>query len=214
MKSLLKKGTGRNRWKNFTRLTVGLFLFAFVFGCFLANLFSKTLYAPVITLFESIVKELPALSLNRQEIFLFCGKDNLKYFLLLLFFSLTNVWKIYYPCFTLYTGFRYGLLFSFCMLVSGIGGIVEFLCFLLPHSLITLPVFLSSINRMELFHESWFCGTGEKRGPHFFLDKGKRQLLLKQLPYIFLYILLLLCAALLESYVNIPLLKQYHTVSL
>ena len=215
MKSLIKRGTGKNGLTNFTRLTIGLFLFAFVFGCFLANLFSKTLYAPVITLFESIVKELPSLSLNRQEIFLFCGKDNLKYFLLLLFFSLTNAWKIYYPFFTLYTGFRYGLLFSFCMLVSGIGGIVEFLCFLLPHTLITLPVFLSSINRMELLHESWFFAcTGDKKGPRFLLDKGKRQLLLKQLPHVLLYILLLLCAALLEGYVNIPLLKQYHAAGL
>lgn len=215
MKSLLKQETGRKRFTNFTRLTIGLFLFAFVFGCFLANLFAGTLYAPVITLFESMTKELPSLSLNRQEIFLFCGKDNLKYFLLLFFFSLTNVWKIYYPCFTLYTGFRYGLLFSFCMLVSGIGGIVEFLCFLMPHTLITLPVFLSGINRMELFHESWFFySTGAKKGPRLFLDKGKRQLILKQLPRMLLYIALLLCAALLEGYINIPLLKQYHAAGL
>lgn len=97
------------------------------------------------------------------------------------------------------------------MLAKGIGGIVEFLCFLLPHTLITLPVFLSTMNRLELLHEAWFfCAAGEKKSSRFFFDKGKRQLLLKQLPCIFLYILLLLCAALLEGYVNIPLLKQYH----
>lgn len=195
----------------FSRLTIGLFLIGFLAGCVTANLLENSLYAPALTLFQNTVSQISSLDINRNDVFLYSMKENIKYFLLLLFFALTNVWRLYYTGYTLYTGFSHGLLCTFCMLLYHAGGVMEYFCFLLPQALLLVPAFLYLINHMETLHRDWFSSDNREPSHTFLPNAKKRQLLVSKLPVLLICLLLLVCSALLEGYLNIPLLKYYHS---
>jgi len=194
----------------FSRLTVFLFALGFFAGCLAGNLLQDSLYAPALSLFQNTISLLPSLDIDQNDVFLYSIKENMKYFLLLLFFSLTNVWRLYYVGYTLYTGFSHGLLFAFCFLVYHAGGVLEYFCFLLPHCLLMAPAFLLAVSHFEDLHRNWFTPENNDKATSFLPNAQKRQLIFSKLPPIFLCAFLLACSALLEGYCNIPLLKYFH----
>lgn len=194
----------------FSRLTIGLFFLGFLAGCFSGTLLKNQLYEPVLTLFQSTVNNLPYLEIKYQNVFFYSLKENMKIFLLLVFFAMTNVWKLYYTGFTLYTGFSQGLLFSFCLLLSSTLGVLQYLCFLLPHALLLAPVFLYLMEQLDEFHSCMFTPENGDTSGGIFSGSKKRQLFFTKLPLFLTCILLLSICALLEGYLNIPLLKYFH----
>ncbi|MCD7825559.1 MAG: stage II sporulation protein M [Clostridiaceae bacterium] len=192
----------------FQKLTIALFLIGFVLGGMLGNILESALYAPVLSLFQNTVKKLPSLDINRNDVFLFCFQENLKCYLLLVFFSMTNAWRCYYFIFLLYSGLCYGLLFTFCTLLNGLGGIPQFLCFLLPQAILSIPLFLILLKKLEAFHTSWFLP--ENNTGSGFLHQKKRVLLIRQFPLFLVFILLLLVSSLLEGYLNLPLIQYFN----
>ncbi len=196
----------------FQKLTAALFLISFVLGCLLGNLLENALYAPAFSLFQNTIRRLPALAIDRQDVFFYCLRENIKCFLLLVFFAMTNAWRIYYVIFLFYTGACYGLLFTFCTLLYGLGGIPQFLCFLLPQALICVPLYLFFLNKLEAFHTDWFLPENNAAGSDFFFfQPKKRGLLFKQIPLFFLVILLLAISSLLEGYLNLPLIQYFNS---
>ncbi len=193
----------------FSRLTIGLFALGFLAGYLGGNLLREHLYEPVLLLFQNTVNALPSLDINRNDVFFYCLKENLKLFLLLVFFALTNVWRFYYIGFTLYTGFTQGLFCSFCIILSGIAGILQYLCFLLPQMLLLAPVFIVLISHLEMLHSGLFSPENNDSQKSLLHNSKKRQLVLSGLPFLLICILLLGVGALLEGYLNIPLLKYY-----
>lgn len=194
----------------YSKLTIGLFLLGALGGCLCTNLLKDYLYEPVLTLFQNTLTNLPSLKISSKEVFWYSLKDYLKCFLLLCFFALTNVWRIYSAGFTLYTGFTHGLLFSFCLFINHITGILQYLCFLLPHTLLLAPIFLLTISHLEVLHNDLFALEKNDSSHGILGNPKKRQLLFSKLPLFFLCIILLVIGALLEGYLNIPLLKYFH----
>ena len=194
----------------FSRLTIGLFFLGFLAGCFSTTLLKDQLYEPVLALFRSTVNNLPYLEIRHQNVFLYSLVENLKIFLLLVFFAMTNVWKLYYTGFTLYTGFSQGLLFSFCLLLSNTLGVLQYLCFLLPQTLLLVPVLLYLMSQLDEFHSCLFTPESSDTSGGFFSGGKKRQLFFTRLPLFLTCILLFTICALLEGYLNIPLLKYFH----
>lgn len=123
-------------------------------------------------------------------------------------FSMTNAWRCYYFIFLLYSGLCYGLLFTFCTLLNGLGGIPQFLCFLLPQAILSIPLFLILLKKLEAFHTSWFLP--ENNTGNGFLHQKKRVLLIRQFPLFLVFILLLLVSSLLEGYLNLPLIQYFN----
>lgn len=201
----------RSFLSSFSKLTIILFFVGFLTGCLAANLLEDSLYAPALALFQNTLKNISSLAISRNDVFLYSCKENIKFFLLLIFFSLTNVWRLYYTGFTLYTGFSHGLLCSFCVLLYGPGGIIRYFCFLLPQVLFLAPAFLFAMRHLEALHSSWFFSEEKESAQTFFFHSKRRQLLFSKLPPLLLCVILLLCSALLEGYLNIPLLKYYHS---
>lgn len=195
---------------SFSKLTISLFFVGFLAGCLAAGLFEDSLYAPALTLFQNTLKHISSLAISRNDVFLYSCKENMKCFLLLIFFSLTNVWRLYYAGFTLYTGFSHGLLCSFCVLLYGPGGIIGYFCFLFPQVLLLVPAFLLTVRHLEEFHCCWFSAEDKEQPRLLLFHSKRRQLLFSKLPPLLLCAILLLCSALLEGYLNIPLLKHYH----
>jgi len=161
----------------------------------------------VLLLFENTLNNLSSLEINGRDVFFYSLKENLKVFFLLVFFAMTNVWRFYYAGFTLYTGFSQGLFCSFCMILSGAGGSLQYLFFLLPQSLLLAPVFLVCICHLEELHCNLFTSESNDSSKGIFQNAKKRQLLLSKLPFFLICIILLAASALLEGYLNIPLLK-------
>jgi uncharacterized membrane protein SpoIIM required for sporulation len=205
-----KKGRHLFSLNHFAKLTIGFFLFGFTGGFLAAHLLRNTLYAPSLSLFQNTLSSLSSLAIDRNDVFLYSMKENVKFFLLFFFFALTNVWRLYYACSTIYSGFSYGLLCAFCILLSGTGGIVEFFCFLLPQALLLIPAYLLAVCSLERLHKGWFSKDYSETSSPLFLHPKRRQLLFASLPSLFFCIILLLLASLIEGYLNIPLLKYYH----
>jgi hypothetical protein len=191
----------------FSGLTIALFLLGFIAGNFGGHLFKDHLYNSVLLLFENTLNNLSTLEINGKDVFLYSLKENLKIFFLLVFFAMTNVWRFYYAGFTLYTGFSQGLFCSFCMILSGAGGFVQYLFFLLPQSLLLAPVFLLCICHLEDLHCDLFSSENSDNSKGILQNAKKRQLIISKLPLLLICIVLLTAGALLEGYLNIPLLK-------
>lgn len=190
-----------------SRLAVLLFVFGFFAGFFVVQIFRDTLYAPSLALFQSTITRLPSLDIDCHDVFFYSLKENLKYFLLFVFFSLTNVWHVYLTGWILYTGFSHGVLGAFCVLIHGPLGIFSYLCFQLPQCLILVFLYLIALNHLEALHQSWFSKEYSDSTAAFLPNAQKRQLILAKLPFLLLCFLFLLLSSLAEGYANVFLLK-------
>ena len=188
-----------------------LFLGGFLVGYIFTWLFKDSLYESLLSLYNTTVEQLPSLAISKEELAFYCFKRHSSSLLFLFFFAMTNVWTLYYGVFTLYTGFSHGVLFAFCIILHHIGGFLEYLCFLFPQVLLLLPLYLFFINNYCHFHNA--CFSKENANSSLFTTlflTQKRQLLLRQLPVLFLGLIVLLFCSLLEGYLNLSLVKLYH----
>jgi hypothetical protein len=174
------------------------FAMGMIAGCVVAHFFRDSLYASVFHLYQTLLEQLGDVEINLQDFFLLALKKNLKYFLLLCFFSFTNVWKYYYRIFLIYMGFQNGLLLSFCVQMNGAYGVPGYLCFLLPHAIFIAGAYLFIILTGNHVHDT-LCGDG----------RTKKQDLLRQLPRLLAALALLLLGCLLEAGFNPGLLRLY-----
>ena len=196
--------------------TLALFFLGTTLGFLATHLLRDSLYAPLLSLYQTLKAQLDTVDADRYTIFLLSFRGQLKLFLLLWFFSLTNVWRYYLWGFSVYTGFCKGLLLSFCLLISGAGGILDFLCFQFPQCLLMVPGYGMTIyhchrlnhqlncNYIPLSHQESTHSTGKASHQEF--PVGKKQLILHQLPCFLLDGTLLALGSLLEGYCNLSLL--------
>lgn len=176
------------------------FLSGLLAGAVLSHFLKTSLYAPVLGLYQTLLSQLQALEIDSCALFLLAARKHMKYFLLVWFFSFTNIWKYYYRIFLLYSGFQNGLLLTFCLLMNGASGVIGFLCFLLPQFLLLAPAYIIAICRCELFQEALEQSS---------FPTTKKQLILRQLPSFLVSLALLLLGCLLEGYLNPALLRLF-----
>lgn len=183
------------------RFIIPIFFFAgLVLSCVIAHFFKTTLYAPVLTFYQELLSQLSTTEIHSSSLLLLVCKKHLKYFLLLWFFSFTNIWKYYYRLFLAYLGFQNGLLLSFCLFMNGLAGVLGFLCFLLPHAFFFIPAYFISIYRGQLIYT-------QLESQHS--DTKKSQLILRQIPSFLVAFSFLFIACLMESYLNPLLLRLF-----
>lgn len=176
------------------------FFIGFLAGALTSHFFKTSLYAPILGLYQTLLSQLQALEIDSSALFLLAAKKHLKYFLLLCFFSCTNIWKYYYRLFLIYCGFQNGLLFSFCLIMNGFSGIVGYVCFLLPQTLLLAPSYIIAICHCGLLQESLTRDS---------FSQTKKQMILHQLPSLLVSIALLLLGCLLEGFLNPSMLRLF-----
>lgn len=172
-----------------------------LFSCLIAHCFKTTLYAPVLNYYQNFHNQLEYTKINTGTLFLLVCKKHLKYFLLIWFFSFTNVWKYYYRLLLFYIGCQKGLLLSFCLFMNGAFGVVNFFCFLLPHALFYIPAYFISIYRGQLIYKQRLTEGA---------DAKKSQLIFHQIPSFLVALSFLFIACLMESYLNPVLLRLFY----
>lgn len=176
------------------------FFIGFLAGALTTHFFKTSLYAPVLGLYQTLLIQLQALEVDSSTLFLLAAKKHLKYILLLWFFSFTNIWKYYYRLFLIYSGFQNGLLFSFCLIMNGPFGIVGYLCFLLPQTILLVPSYMIAISHCDILQESLTRDS---------FSQSKKQLTIHQLPAFLVSTALLLLGCLLEGFLNPAVLRLF-----
>lgn len=182
------------------KLVLILFMCGFAIGIITGNIFHRELYAPLSSLYNELYDKLSLLEINNSDIFFSALKRNLKFFILLYIFSVTNLWPFYCCSFSLYTGLTNGLFFMFNIIMYKTAGIFKFICFLFPQSIIYIPLYISIILRCHSLNRQLYSDNSKTD----ITKKGK--LLIKQFPSILIYILLLLVCCLIESRINLQIL--------
>lgn len=182
------------------KLVLILFMCGFAIGIITGNIFHRELYAPLSSLYNELYDKLSLLEINNSDIFFSALKRNLKFFILLYIFSVTNLWPFYCCSFSLYTGLTNGLFFMFNIIMYKTAGIFKFICFLFPQSIIYIPLYISIILRCHSLNRQLYSDNSKTD----ITKKGK--LLIKQFPFILIYILLFLVCCLIESRINLQIL--------
>ncbi len=171
-----------------------LYLAGMVLG-FLSGYFLKSsLYASVKETYENILTNLSSIKIQFAPLCLLCFQNQCRDSILLIFFSYTNVWLPYLCGYLLYRGFTCGLLLLFCTMLQGVGGIWEFFCFLMPQALVYIPAYLCLIHHLQTRRPD------TKKGISFF----------HEIPFFLLLFIVLLFGSILESLINLPLLRWYQ----
>lgn len=171
-----------------------LYLAGMLLGCLCGNFLRNSLYQTVQQTYNSLLSGISTTKIPFLPLFLLCLKQQAKNFLLLVFFSCTNVWLLYLSGYLLYRGFTSGLLLLFCTMLHSISGIWGFFCFLMPQAILYIPTYLCLIDKLHNSRDSSTKGIS----------------LLPEIPSLFLLLLFLLAGCVLESTLNLPLLKWYH----
>lgn len=196
-----------NAMKNMILCVVGM-----ACACLLANLTRSTLFQNASDVLKDITNNLSQKGLSKLEVTLYSFSTNAKFALLLFFFSFTNVWKLYSRCFVFYIGFLQGILLSCCLFFKGFSGIFFYLALLVPHTFLLAPVYLFLLHQLENWHNQSFQGEcSSSSDSDSLLPSKKKQNVIQILPLFFLSILLLLLGSFLEGYLNVPLLRLYHS---
>lgn len=171
-----------------------LYLTGMLFGCLCGHLLRDSLYSNVKSTYDELLSGISNVKIQFVPFLLLCARQQCKDFLLLIFFSCTNVWLFYLTGYLLYRGFTGGLLLLYCMMLHGISGLWGFFCFLMPQALLYVPAYLCLIYKLHTSRQE--TQTGMAR--------------LHEIPALLLLLFVLLAGCLLESTLNLPLLKWYH----
>ena len=171
-----------------------LYLLGMLLGFISGHLLKNSLYATIKESYDGILTNLSVMKIPFAPLCLLCFKNQCKESILLIFFSFTNVWLFYLCSYLLYRGFTSGLLLLFCTMLQGVSGIWEFFCFLMPQALIYIPAYLCLIQRLQTNRQESKKGISP----------------LHEIPIFLFLFLLLLLGCVLESLVNLPLLRWYH----
>lgn len=175
--------------------SIFLYLAGMLLGYLCGHLLRNSLYTTVKGTYEGLLSHIATARIPFFPLFFLCLKQQCKDFILLVFFSCTNVWLLYLSGYLLYQGFTNGLLLLFCTMLHGFGGIWGYFCFLMPQALVYVPVYLYLIYRLHSTRN----------------ESQKGIPLLHEIPVLLLLLLLLLAGCILESTLNLPLLRWYHS---
>ena len=182
------------------KIIIALFIAGMAIGILTGYFMKSSLYSPLITIYKDILSRLTSLDICRSEIFFLSLKRNLKYLVLIYMFAITNIWNWYYGAFLLYIGFSNGLLLTFNIILYGMAGSIRYLCYLFPHSLIFIPIYILIIAHCNSFHKTYYVCTDTAK-------KGK--LLFRQFPFCIFIILFMIAGCILEAWLNLPLVIWY-----
>lgn len=174
--------------------SVLVYLSGMLLGYLCGHVLRNSLYTTVKDTYDELLSGIAATKVKFLPLCLLCFRQQCKEYALLVFFSCTNVWMLYLYGYLLYSGFTGGLLLLFCTMLHGISGIWGYFCFLMPQALIYAPVYLLLIQKLHTIH------TDTKKGIS----------LLHEIPFLLLLLFLLLAGCILESTLNLPLLRWYH----
>ncbi|MBR1741470.1 MAG: stage II sporulation protein M [Lachnospiraceae bacterium] len=179
---------------------VFLFIISMTAGCLITNLLFENLFSSAFIDFKTDTGLIVTIGDKKKSLLLYYLFLHARVFFLLVFFSFTNVWKLYSRSFLCYTGIVQGILLIFCIHQEKLfKGILEYFCFLLPHALLLFPLYLFSFLHLQKMHDKLFFSATRKQ---------KRELFFKQLPFCLFAFLILFIASFLEAYVNLPLLTK------
>lgn len=182
------------------RTVLFFFFISFLTGCLLSNVLFENMFETAFLEFKTDTVLIFQIGSKKASLLFYYFFLHVRVFFLLIFFSYTNVYKLYSRFFLCYTGIVQGILMTFCIHKEHFfKGIFTYLCFLTPHALILAPFFLFSILFLQKANETRSLSDPRRQ---------KRELLLKQLPFCLLGISLIFSASFLEAYVNLPLLKK------
>ncbi len=212
MKSIQKKTGMHKKLPVSCKISLFFTIIGIIAGCITGHLLKENLYSPLITIYNETINNLPGLDIEKSDIFLLTLKRNIKLFILLYLFSLTNIWTYYYCAFSLYTGFTNGLLLAFNIILHGIPGIIRFFFFLCPQVLLFIPVYLMVIAHCDNFHNEFIaCITNPSfENVYNYSPKPKKgKLAMQQFPFIGLCLLLIGAGCFLEAHLNLPLVIWY-----
>lgn len=173
-----------------------IYLAGMLLGYLCGHVLRSHLYTTVKDTYEGLLSSINTINIKFLPLCLLCFKQQCKDFILLVFFSCTNVWLLYLCGYLLYCGFTSGLLLLFCTMLHGIMGIWGYFCFLMPQALIYAPAYLLLIHKLHSNR------TENKKGIP----------LLHEFPFLFLILIILFVGCILESTLNLPLLRWYHGV--
>lgn len=176
------------------------FLFSFLAGCLITNVLFQNLFQTAFIEFKTDTGLILTIGNKKLSLMFYYFILHARVFFLLVFFSYTNVYALYSRIFLCYTGFIQGILLSFCIHKSHfLKGVLEYVCFLFPHTLILAPFYLFSLLFFQKSNENLFCSNTKQQ---------KRKLILKQFPFYLFSLCLIFAASFLEAYLNLPLLKK------
>lgn len=182
----------------FRQITLFIFLLGIMLGCII-GISKRSSYITEFTTFQSnFQSRIAGYSFNNFSVMCIALMRNLKYMLFILFFSFTSFYTPFLTFMLFFCGTYFGMLFSAHIISSGINGLATIVAYLFPQIFLLLPVYYILLK----------CGYTLSH-PEFHEKKG--QLLLSQLPKLFLLLCLLILAGFLEGYVNIPFLKMMLT---
>ncbi len=181
-------------------------------ACLIANMTRHSIFAGAADILKQITDVLSQKGLDKSEVTLYSFTTNCKFALLLFFFSFTNAWYIYSRCFVFYIGFLQGVLLSCCLFLKGFSGIFFYLALLVPHAFLLVPSYLFLLQRLEGWHRGVPRGeNGNSSQREYSPSKKKKQMVLQILPLFFGTMILLLLGAVLEGYLNVPLLRMFRS---
>ncbi|MCX4325950.1 MAG: stage II sporulation protein M [Lachnospiraceae bacterium] len=212
MKSVPKKNTAHKKLPVVCKITLFFAVIGIIAGCVTGHLLKENLYSPLITIYNETINNIPGLDIDKSDIFLLAVKRNVKLFIFLYLFSLTNLWTYYYCAFSLYTGFTNGLLLAFNIILHGIPGIVRFLCYLCPQVLVFIPVYLAIIAHCDKLHNEFILCVSDYpyENTYSYSPKQKKgKLALQQFPFIVLCLVLIAAGSFIEAHLNLPLVIWY-----
>lgn len=212
MKSVPKKNPAHKKFPVVCKITLFFAVIGIITGCVTGNLLKESLYSPLITIYNETINNIPGLDIDKSDIFLLAVKRNIKLFIFLYLFSLTNLWTYYYCAFSLYTGFTNGLLLAFNIILHGIPGIVRFLCYLCPQVLVFIPVYLTIIAHCDKLHNEFISCVSDYpyENTYSYSPKQKKgKLALQQFPFIVLCLVLIAAGSFIEAHLNLPLVIWY-----
>lgn len=212
MKSALKKTKTHKKLPVVCKITIFFAIIGIVAGCITGNLLKESLYSPLISIYNETISNIPELDIDKTDIFLLALKRNLKLFIFLYLFSITNLWTYYYCAFSLYTGFTNGLLLAFNIILHGFPGIIRFLFYLCPQILLFIPLYLMIISHCTAFHDEFtecISYPAHDSAYNYPYRQKKGKLVLHQFPFIILCLFLIAAGCLIEANLNLPLVIWY-----
>lgn len=212
MKPALKKTKAPKKLPAPCKITLFFAIIGIITGCITGNLLKENLYSPLITIYNETINNIPGLDIDKSDIFLLAIKRNVKLFILLYLFSLTNLWTYYYCAFSLYTGFTNGLLLAFNIILHGINGSIRFLCYLFPQALLFIPLYLMVIAHCDCFHDTFIAyasGPSYDNTYNYSTKQKKGKLAIQQFPFIILCLVLIAAGSFIEANLNLPLVIWY-----
>ncbi len=214
MKSVPQKAKTYKKLPSSCKITLFFAIIGITAGCITGNLLKENLYSPLITIYNETLNNIPELDISKSDILLLALKRNVKLFVLLYLFALTNLWTYYYCAFALYTGFTNGLLLAFNIILHGFPGLLRFLFYLCPQALLFIPLYLMIIAHCDSFHDEFISCISyplHDNTYNYSARQKKGKLALCQFPFIMLCLLFIAAGCFIEANLNLPLVIWYSS---